>query len=80
MSSSTPAEVLALELCPVADLWPYHRNPRRGDVAQIAADDTGRVCYTMELHPPYVDTAVLRWQLRTGGTPLRNGTPLLLEG
>ena len=47
MSSSTPAEVLALELCPVAD---------------------------------YVDTAVLRWQLRTGGTPLRNGTPLLLEG
>lgn len=46
----------------------------------IAADDTGRVCYTMELHPPYVDTAVLRWQLRTGGTPLRNGTPLLLEG
>ena len=46
----------------------------------IAADDTGRVCYTMEIHPPYVDTAVLRWQLRTGGTPLRNGTPLLLEG
>ena len=36
MSSSTPAEVLALELCPVADL--------------------------------------------TGGTPLRNGTPRLLEG
>ena len=36
--------------------------------------------YSMELHPPYVDTAVLRWQLRTGGTPLRNGTPLLLEG
>lgn len=27
-----------------------------------------------------LDTAVLRWQLRTGGTPLRNGTPLLLEG
>ena len=50
MSSSTPAEVLALELCLVADLRPY------------------------------VDTTVLRWQLRTGGTPLRNGTPLLLEG
>ena len=132
MSSSTPAEVLALELCPVADLQPYHRNPRRGDVAQIARslkrtgqyrpivankgthtgrpgevlagnhtlaaardrlgwaaiwttwvdvdDDTGRVCYTMELHPSYVDTTVLRWQLRTGGTPLRNGTPRLLEG
>ena len=30
--------------------------------------------------PAEVDTAVLRWQLRTGGTPLRNGTPLLLEG
>lgn len=41
----------------------------------IAADDTGRVCYTMELHPPYVDTTVLRWQQRTGGTPLRNGVP-----
>lgn len=68
MSSSTPAEVLALELCPVADLRPYHRNPRRGDVAQIARSlkRTGQ-------------TAVLRWQLRTGGTPLRNGTPRLLE-
>ena len=31
MSSSAPAEVLALELCPVTDLQPYHRNPRRGD-------------------------------------------------
>ena len=74
MSSSTPAEVLALEMCPVADLRPYHRNPRRGDVAQIARS----IVANKGTHPPYVDTTVLRWQLRTGG--MRNGTPLLLEG
>jgi DNA modification methylase len=44
----------------------------------IAADDCGRVCYTMELSPVYVDTTVRRWQLRTGGTPYRNGVPTSL--
>ena len=96
MSSSTPAEVLTLELCPVADLRPYHRNPRRGDVAQIARSlkrtgqyrpivankgtHTGRPGEVLAGNHTLAAARVLRWQLRTGGTPLRNGTPLLLEG
>lgn len=32
----------------------------------IAAETTSRVCYSMELHPPYVDVAVKRWQQFTG--------------
>ena len=32
----------------------------------IAAETTERVCYAMELHPPYVDLAVRRWQTFTG--------------
>ena len=32
----------------------------------IAAETTSRVCYAMELHPPYNDVAVKRWQQFTG--------------
>lgn len=32
----------------------------------IAAEDTGRVCYTMELDPRYCDVIVKRWQKMTG--------------
>lgn len=32
----------------------------------IAAEQTGRICYAMELNPPYVDVAVRRWQQYTG--------------
>lgn len=32
----------------------------------IAAEQTGRVCYAMELSPQYVDVAVKRWQAFTG--------------
>lgn len=32
----------------------------------IAAETTSRVCYAMELHPPYVDVAIKRWQQFTG--------------
>lgn len=32
----------------------------------IAAEQTGRICYAMELNPPYVDIAVRRWQNFTG--------------
>ncbi|MDK2741961.1 MAG: site-specific DNA-methyltransferase [Nitrospira sp. BO4] len=32
----------------------------------IAAEQTGRICYAMELEPAYVDTAVRRWQTWTG--------------
>jgi len=32
----------------------------------IAAEQTGRICYAMELSPQYVDVAVRRWQNFTG--------------
>jgi len=32
----------------------------------IGAEKAGRVCYTMELQPQYVDAAVMRWQDFTG--------------
>src|SRR5438046_1892020 len=33
----------------------------------IAAERTGRRCYGIELDPAYVDTAIRRWQVLTGG-------------
>jgi DNA modification methylase len=32
----------------------------------IAAEDTGRICYGLELSPAYVDVIVQRWQKLTG--------------
>ena len=32
----------------------------------IAAERTGRRCRAIEISPPYVDVAVLRWQAATG--------------
>jgi DNA modification methylase len=32
----------------------------------IAAEQTGRACYAIEIAPPYVDVAVRRWQAFTG--------------
>lgn len=53
----------------------------------MGAENTGRVCYTMELHADYVDVIVRRWQDETGGQAvleqtgqtfdeLETGTPL----
>lgn len=49
---------------------------RRGDVVLdvflgsgstlIAAEETGRICFGVELDPLYVDAAIRRWQKRTG--------------
>jgi DNA modification methylase len=62
---------------PVA-LWgpPIANHTRAGEVIYepfsgsgsqiIAAEQTGRHCYSMELSPSYVDVAVLRWQAFTG--------------
>lgn len=33
----------------------------------MAAERTGRVCYGMELDPLYIDAAIRRWQVYTGG-------------
>ncbi len=40
----------------------------------IAAEQTGRRCYAMELSPQYVDVAVLRWQAFTGKTAILEST------
>lgn len=32
----------------------------------MAADQLGRVCYTMELDPRYVDVIIQRWENKTG--------------
>ena len=103
MSSEYTTLVQGLETYRLADLRPYHANPKpvamvsRALVSSsppgalvlepfagtgstlIAAHDTGRVCYTAELSPAYVDTTVRRWQQHTGGTPQRNGVPHSLE-
>jgi DNA modification methylase len=36
--------------------------------ALIAAEETGRTCYAMELSPAFVDVAVKRWETFTGQT------------
>jgi len=40
----------------------------------IAAEMTGRACHAIELHPPYVDVSVLRWQNFTGKTATLEAT------
>lgn len=40
----------------------------------IAAEQTGRICYAMELNPPYVDIAVRRWQNFTGKQAIHEAT------
>lgn len=32
----------------------------------IACEKTGRICYTMEISPSYVDVIITRWQNFTG--------------
>jgi DNA modification methylase len=43
----------------------------------IAAEQTGRTCYAVELEPLYVDVICSRWQALTGRSPVReaDGTP-----
>lgn len=40
----------------------------------IAAEMTGRACHAIELHPPYVDVAVKRWQDFTGEEARHEGS------
>ena len=35
---------------------------------------TGRSCLAIEIDPPYVDVAVLRWQAFTGAAAMLQGT------
>lgn len=60
------------------DLWkpPIDNHTKPGEIMYepfsgsgsqiIAAEQTGRRCYAMELSPQYVDVAVRRWQAYTG--------------
>ena len=57
--------MLALELA----------GPRAAEIHQgITAEMTGRVCHAVELHPAYVDVAVMRWQNFTGQTATLEAT------
>ena len=40
----------------------------------IAAEMTGRCCHAIELHPAYVDVAMMRWQNFTGQTAMFEAT------
>jgi DNA modification methylase len=39
----------------------------------IAAEDTGRICYGLEIQAGYVDVIVLRWQNLTGKAAVLEG-------
>jgi DNA modification methylase len=39
----------------------------------IAAEQTGRVCYGVELDPKYVDVIIRRWQQYTGKEAVLDG-------
>jgi DNA modification methylase len=39
----------------------------------IAAESTGRICYSMDIDPKYVDVAVLRWQRFSGKQAVLDG-------
>jgi len=67
---------MKIETLPTDSLTPYARNSKIGDAIYepfsgsgttiIAAEQTGRRCYAMELSPNYVDVDVRRWQAYTG--------------
>ena len=61
LKSSSPAGAVVLE-------------PFSGSgTTLMAAETCGRVCYTMELSPAYVDVAVRRWQTFTGKAATLDG-------
>lgn len=76
---------------PVA-LWlaPIENHTKAGEVMYepfsgsgsqiIAAEQTGRRCYAMELSPQYVDVAVRRWQQFTGKTAVLESTSVAFPG
>jgi DNA modification methylase len=41
--------------------------------ALIAAEETGRTCYALELAPAFCDVIVSRWERFTGGQAVRRG-------
>lgn len=45
----------------------------------IAAERTGRRCRAIEISPPFVDVAILRWQKATGKTAVRDGDGITFD-
>ena len=45
----------------------------------IAAEDTGRRCYGVELDPLYADTIIRRWQSHTGGQAVLAGARITFD-
>jgi DNA modification methylase len=61
-----PAELLC-SIIDVTDMAKTIADPFLGSgTTIIAAEMTGRACHAIELHPPYIDVSVLRWQNFTG--------------
>ena len=68
---------------------PLEYHTRRGEVALelfsgsgsqiIAAEQTGRRCFAMELSPAFVDVAVRRWEQATGSQAVLDGTRETLD-
>jgi DNA modification methylase len=62
---------------------PMLNNSRRGEIVYdpflgsgttlIAAEQTGRRCYGLELNPGYVDVTIQRWQKLTGDAAVLDG-------
>ena len=42
----------------------------------IAAEQTGRTCYGMEIEPKYIDVVVQRWEQFTGKQAQRESAPI----
>ena len=47
--------------------------------SMIAAQQTGRVCYGLDIDPKYVDVAVLRWQQQSGQQATLDGDSRTFE-
>ena len=45
----------------------------------LAAEKTGRTCYAIEIDPVYVDTAVMRWENKTGKIAIHSETGKYFE-
>jgi DNA modification methylase len=45
----------------------------------LAAERTGRTCYAIEIDPVYVDTAVMRWEKKTGKMAIHSETGKYFE-
>lgn len=45
----------------------------------LAAERVGRTCYAIEIDPVYIDTAVMRWEKKTGKMAIHSATGKYFE-